>query len=72
MLMTKTDLRQFKAIQTKLEEKQSVNTYWIKAAPAPKPDMTHGGPVFMSVGQVVDIDLVDEKATRRLEGEDSV
>lgn len=26
----------------------------------------------MSVGQVVEIDLVDEKATRRLEGEEAV
>ena len=62
-------MRQFKAVQYHLEEKQSVQTLMIAASEAPTPDLTHGGPVFMSVGQVVELEVVGEKSSRRLEDE---
>ena len=40
----------------------------IKTVGAPSPASTHGGPVFMSIGQVIQLDLAEEK-TRRLEGD---
>lgn len=66
MMMNQQDLRQFKAIQTHLEEKQSVQTLQIRASECPAPETTHGGPVFMSVGQVIQLDIVGEEKTRRL------
>ena len=38
---------------------------WINTVPTPKPDETHGGPVFISVGQVIELD-VSRSASRRL------
>jgi len=72
MLMTKTDLRQFKAIQRHLDEKQAVQSLNIIASECPAPTLTHGGPVFLSVGQVIQLDVVDEKHKRRLEDEAAV
>lgn len=61
MLMTTNDLRQFKAIVAHLEAKQSIHTTFINTVAAPTPDETHGGPVFMSVGQVIELDVVGEE-----------
>lgn len=65
MLMTQTDLRQFRAVVHHLEAKQHVHHTWINTVPTPKPDETHGGPVFISVGQVIELD-VSRSASRRL------
>ena len=67
-MMTKADLRQFKAIQRHLDEKQAVQSLHIRAAEYHSPALTHGGPVFMSVGQVIQLDVVGE-SRRLLEGE---
>ena len=69
MLMTKEDLRTFKAIQTKLDDKQHVQTLKIKTTGAPSPAQTHGGPVFMSVGAIIELDVVEDHA-RRLQDQD--
>ena len=66
MLMNQSDLRQFKAVQHKLEEKQSVNYQYIKTSGCPAAAETHGGPVFMSVGQVLKLDVLGEEKSRRL------
>ena len=66
--MTHQDLRQFKAVQHKLDDHQPVQSLKIRTVGAPAPSETHGGPVFMSVGQVIQLDTVAETA-RRLEGE---
>jgi hypothetical protein len=71
MLMTKTDLRQFKAVQHRLEDKQGLQWLRIRTAAAPTPALIHGGPVFISVGQVVQLDVVGEDLSRRLADEDS-
>ena len=60
--MTRTDLRQFKAVQHHLDDKQKIQTMRIKTVGAPDPSETHGGPVFMSIGQVIQLDIVSEKA----------
>ena len=41
----------------------------IRNSAAPTPDLTHGGPVFMSVGQVIELDIVGEHHRRLLEQE---
>ena len=61
-LMTHQDLRTFKAVQHKLEEKQKVQSLMIRTVGAPEPSETHGGPVFMSVGQVLQLDTVEDAA----------
>ena len=68
-MMTKQDLRQFKAIQRHLEEKQTVHSLHIRASAYERPELTHGGPVFMSVGQVIQLDVVGE-SRRFLDGDD--
>ena len=70
MMMTKQDLRQFKAIQRHLEEKQTVHSLHIRASAYERPELTHGGPVFMSVGQVIQLDVVGE-SRRFLDGDDA-
>lgn len=50
MLMTTTDLRQFKQVQHKLNNTDTVQSLTIRTSAAPTPALTHGGPVFMSVG----------------------
>ena len=69
MLMNKQDLRQFKVVQRKLEEKESVETIYIRASEAPTPSQTHGGPVFMALGEVVELDVVGDHPKRRLDEE---
>jgi hypothetical protein len=69
MMMTKTDLRQFKAIQRHLDEKATVHSLHIRASAYERPEKTHGGPVFMSVGQVIQLDVVGE-SKRLLAGDD--
>ena len=53
-------MRQFKAVLHKLEEKQQVQSLRIKTVGAPAPAETHGGPVFMSIGQDIELDTVEE------------
>ncbi len=53
MMMTSTDLRQFKVVQHKLADNESVQSLTIRTAAAPNASLTHGGPVFLSVGQVI-------------------
>ena len=65
--MTQNDLRQFKSVQHQLDEKQNVHTQYIKTTGCPNPADTHGGPVFMSVGQVLKLDVVGEKSIRLLD-----
>ena len=65
--MNKQDLRQFKAVQHKLTDKESVETLYIRASECPTPSLTHGGPVFMAVGQVIELDVVGEGSKRRLD-----
>lgn len=60
--MTKQDLRQFKAVQRHLDDKDKVNSLRIKTVGAPTPSETHGGPVFMSIGQVIQLDTVAESS----------
>ena len=52
----------FKAVQHKLEEKQKVQSLMIRTVGAPTPSETHGGPVFMSVGSVLQLDTVQDAA----------
>ena len=61
MLMTHNDLRMFKVVQRRLEEKESVQSLHIRAVETVDAAHTHGGPVFMSVGQVIQLDVVDQK-----------
>ena len=60
MLMNKDDLRTFRAVQTKLYEGESVQTVWSNTPNAPYPDKTPGGPVFVTAGQVVKLDIVSD------------
>lgn len=69
MLMTHNDLRMFKAVQRHLDDKQAVQQLHIRTVETVDAAHTHGGPVFMSVGQVIQLDVVDEKSKRRLDDE---
>ena len=66
MLMNKDDLRMFRAVQTKLTEGQGVQTVWSRTPNAPTPQKTPGGPVFVTAGQVIKLDIVSND--RRLSG----
>ena len=63
MLMNEEDLRTFRAVQTKMTAGQSVQSVWSKTPNAPYPKETPGGPVFITAGQVVTIDVSTEGKT---------
>ena len=67
MLMKTDDLRMFRAVQTKLTEGQSVQTVWSRTPNAPNPTKTPGGPVFVTAGQVIKLDIVSNDR-RMLDG----
>jgi hypothetical protein len=70
MLMTKNDLRLFRMVQRKLEEGESVQTVWSTAPKAPHAKQTPGGPVFVTAGQVIQLDVVqDDRRMLEAEGE---
>lgn len=58
MLMTKTDLRLFRMVQRHLEQGESVQTVWSRTPQAPHSTTTPGGPVFVTAGMVVELDVV--------------
>lgn len=53
MLMTNADLNTFKQVQHKLNKDEDVQYLTIRTQAAPSADLIHGGPVFISVGQVI-------------------
>ena len=55
MLMTRDDLRTFKAVQTRLSPGEQVQSVWSRTATAPHPTSTPGGPVFVTAGQVIEL-----------------
>ena len=66
MLMTKADLYHFKSAQHHLNEKDAVQSIYVRASECPALDQPNGGPVFMSVGQVIQLDIVGETHGRLL------
>jgi hypothetical protein len=69
MLMNKSDLRLFRVVQRHLENNEAVQTVWSRTPQAPHAQSTPGGPVFVTAGQVVELDVMDQNGKRFLDGE---
>ena len=66
MLMTPADLRQFRVVERTLVDGQSLDSLWIKGPKAAinwleenVNNATHGGPVFMGIGEGIDIEMLE-------------
>ena len=64
--MTPADLRSFRIVERALSEGQSLDTLWATAAKAGINfgelnvyNTTHGGPVFMGIGEGIDIEMLE-------------
>ena len=66
MLMTPADLRQYRIVERALTDGQSLDSLWVTQPKAAinllelnVNNATHGGPVFMGIGEGIDIEMLE-------------